>query len=155
MPIGACQGFRLKRFASGKLLRDDASTKSESPEIALLDGGQRAENVGAVVEAHVERTPPCRVEHELAGNEAPRRLLRNNSSQTGKRLKHTGHSAAPIQISYSLVWRTWCMQSKASTSPRGSRDFAMDAVMILEFVVNAALIIVALLLVASAIWGSR
>jgi hypothetical protein len=31
----------------------------------------------------------------------------------------------------------------------------MDAVMILEFVVNAALIIVALLLVASAIWGSR
>jgi hypothetical protein len=31
----------------------------------------------------------------------------------------------------------------------------MDAVMIIEFVVNAALIIVALLLVASAIWGSR
>ena len=32
-------------------------------------------------------------------------------------------------------------------------DFAMDVVLIMEFVVNAVLIIVALLLMASAIWG--
>jgi hypothetical protein len=33
-----------------------------------------------------------------------------------------------------------------------SREFAMDVVLIMEFVVNAVLIIVALLLMASAIW---